>query len=836
MTNKVELNTLTQVVHKEQAFLTALNENFLRLQQAINDTLSRSGVVPNQMEEVLDMNGKRIINAGPALEDNDVLTKAYIADLIAEVEQAVARAETVVNQAIAAVELYASENIYPVAQAAVDDAVAAKDAAKGYADDAKDYYDDTKDLYDDLADVRASLSSLLELYDNLSYVINVSNNMTDVQAVSNISSDVQAVSGISSDVQTVSGISSDVSAVASNETNINTVAGDISDVSTVAESITNVDTVASNISVVSDVADNETNINTVAAGIADVNTVAGISSEVSSVANNITDINTVAADHDNIGTVVSNMAAINAAPTYAAQAKQWAIGDPSEPANGSAKYWAERAHVYTEGVLHEDLITNCITEVPQDINLTLSNGTLTLKSGSIVTFADGSQYQTTSDASMTSSTVEDVVVVWDKPNRALIAARKSRCVSGATDPLVGTPFRIWYDTTNNKVWRYGGSDVDVREVSLPLCICSQNLSSILQVFNGAGYIGNSVFILPGLETLNPCGFNSDGTLKSYTLKVNSLLIATRNSNNNDLCLRFNASSIGFWQRYKEVNTLPETAYNGDVCYLKSENANYYYSNGWNKDTQSWFIGFKCKKTDDGITDFKVPVPVRLVTTEMLGTAAYTDSTDYATASQGAKADTALQNTATGTDSLTIAGTAATTNGSVNIGASSRSNSGYSASLGYGAQASYLDVSIGCNAVVGSSRAVGIGGGSGSSEITLIDNNSNYAIAIGSGARISAYAPSAIQLGKGTNATAGTMQVSLSTDGTTFVDYLLLDATGEVPTGRYKVMTGADGVNAGTKGVVPAPTATDNNKFLRGDGTWAECTKPTYDSLTKTLEF
>lgn len=35
-----------------------------------------------------------------------------------------------------------------------------------------------------------------------------------------------------------------------------------------------------------------------------------------------------------------------------------------------------------------------------------------------------------------------------------------------------------------------------------------------------------------------------------------------------------------------------------------------------------------------------------------------------------------------------------------------------------------------------------------------------------------------------------------------------------------VMTGANGVLAGKKGMVPAPAATDNTKFLRGDGTWA----------------
>jgi len=47
-----------------------------------------------------------------------------------------------------------------------------------------------------------------------------------------------------------------------------------------------------------------------------------------------------------------------------------------------------------------------------------------------------------------------------------------------------------------------------------------------------------------------------------------------------------------------------------------------------------------------------------------------------------------------------------------------------------------------------------------------------------------------------------------------------DSTGgtklTVPVG----MTGADGTNAGTAGYVPAPAATDNTKFLKGNGTWA----------------
>ena len=183
MTNKVELNELTQVVHKEQAFLVALNENFLRLQQAINDTLSRTGVVPNQMEEVLDMNGKRIVNVGAAVEDNDVVTRAFINVLIADVEAAVARLDTLVTQAQQALELYAAEHIYPVAQAAVDAAEAARDAAKGY-------YDDTKDLYDALADVRNNLSTLLALGNDLTNIDAVAGDLTNIDALAQITSDI----------------------------------------------------------------------------------------------------------------------------------------------------------------------------------------------------------------------------------------------------------------------------------------------------------------------------------------------------------------------------------------------------------------------------------------------------------------------------------------------------------------------------------------------------------------------------------------------------------------------------------------------------------------------
>lgn len=67
--------------------------------------------------------------------------------------------------------------------------------------------------------------------------------------------------------------------------------------------------------------------------------------------------------------------------------------------------------------------------------------------------------------------------------------------------------------------------------------------------------------------------------------------------------------------------------------------------------------------------------------------------------------------------------------------------------------------------------------------------------------------------------ANTYDVLTTADKGTANGVAELDSNGKVPVAQLSAMIGADGVNAGTAGLVPAPTATDNNKFLKGDGTW-----------------
>lgn len=57
-------------------------------------------------------------------------------------------------------------------------------------------------------------------------------------------------------------------------------------------------------------------------------------------------------------------------------------------------------------------------------------------------------------------------------------------------------------------------------------------------------------------------------------------------------------------------------------------------------------------------------------------------------------------------------------------------------------------------------------------------------------------------------------VSDYNDAYAFTDWTIIQ-------NNVDIMTGATALAAGTKGLVPAPQATQQGLFLRGDGTWAE---------------
>ena len=177
-----------------------------------------------------------------------------------------------------------------------------------------------------------------------------------------------------------------------------------------------------------------------------------------------------------------------------------------------------------ETALNYNNITNCITKIPQDIKLELNDGTLTLKAGSKVYVPNGvgvfDVVTVESDLSTTrSSNIQEIYFV---SNNGTVFNQWNNVYSGTSAPS-GQTYMVWYDIENNVIKATTDSGATwIDGFSLPVCLATSNntqITSIDQVFNGVGFMGSSVFTIPGLEMLLPNGLNDDGTLNNikYTM-------------------------------------------------------------------------------------------------------------------------------------------------------------------------------------------------------------------------------------------------------------------------------------------------------------------------------
>ena len=186
-------------------------------------------------------------------------------------------------------------------------------------------------------------------------------------------------------------------------------------------------------------------------------------------------------------------------------------------------------------------ITNCITKIPQDIKLELANGTLTLKAGSKLYVPNGvgvfDEVVVESDvqllASLTSGYFTEQYTWCYNPtlNKIQGGITSFQTASGTFN---NAEYCMFYDTTDNIIKYTTNTGASWEEgYSLPFVTTQlQNgtgNTSVNQVFNGFGYIGSTVFALPGVEGLIPNGRNNDGSLNNIKCKLNTVL--TRTSEN-----------------------------------------------------------------------------------------------------------------------------------------------------------------------------------------------------------------------------------------------------------------------------------------------------------------
>lgn len=164
-------------------------------------------------------------------------------------------------------------------------------------------------------------------------------------------------------------------------------------------------------------------------------------------------------------------------------------------------------------------ITNCILQMPRNINITVNGNQITIASGTKYYVPNGVRTYTekTLSQSITRTIPSDgtrLVLInpsgnWcDTPNI-------QNCFSQNDQPSSTGVY--WWDLTKNQV--NGISDsILTPGWSLPLALIEVNGGNITikNVFYGFGFMGTTLFSLPSVKYAVPNGRNSDGTLKNIT--------------------------------------------------------------------------------------------------------------------------------------------------------------------------------------------------------------------------------------------------------------------------------------------------------------------------------
>lgn len=187
-----------------------------------------------------------------------------------------------------------------------------------------------------------------------------------------------------------------------------------------------------------------------------------------------------------------------------------------------------------ENVVDYTRITNCLTEIPQDIKLELADGTLKLKAGSKVYNMSTNSYSTANTDvvfnAFKTSTGKCVLFVNSNASVSQGFIDTNNTYSGSSVPSGSYANNsVFFNTTDKKFYIYqnGWSEWGVSILGVAT-LSNGSVTSIDRTFNGFGYIGNTVFALPGVKGLIPNGVNTNGSLNSIERTSSSIAIKTLN--------------------------------------------------------------------------------------------------------------------------------------------------------------------------------------------------------------------------------------------------------------------------------------------------------------------
>lgn len=272
-----------------------------------------------------------------------------------------------------------------------------------------------------------------------------------------------------------------------------------------------------------------------------------------------------------------------------------------------------------KSVVNYNNISNCITHIPNDIKLELNNGTLTLKAGSKVYVPNGFEEDgttpyfdeviTTNDLTLseTQNALREKFVFISQDETQMQTMDVSNTYSGESAPS-GSTYMCWYDTKNNLVKTTSNGGSSWTTVSLPIAIShiySSGFTSIDRVFNGIGYFGSTVYVLPNTKFLIPNGKNEDGSNNNIEYTETEVRLATKTTYESNPDLFFGPFAF-YNHTYLGECLTPPAIKNYSLYYNIAENKMYSTgTNGyWSKINNLVYLG-RISNYDSRITKAKI---------------------------------------------------------------------------------------------------------------------------------------------------------------------------------------------------------------------------------------
>lgn len=260
--------------------------------------------------------------------------------------------------------------------------------------------------------------------------------------------------------------------------------------------------------------------------------------------------------------------------------------------------------------------SNCVTEIPDDVKLVLNDGTLVLKAGSRLYKPNGFEADGVTQKFDVSVMSADYVFAGGFDGKQVVLfggiGRMSidRVSAGTIPPINPINNDVWYDLSVNKIKIYSASQSMWQEsnATLPIGLATVNADgtcyvSIDQVFNGFGFIGTTVFVLPGVKGFACNGRKSDGTLKSFPVLINKVKTQNYSKSYGDryFILDVNGAFVGGSVFYN--NKSKDLINNQEATYLSDKNEIYRYG-GVGVYKVNGFLAGVLRNENNIITSFK----------------------------------------------------------------------------------------------------------------------------------------------------------------------------------------------------------------------------------------